>query len=188
MNRPRHPALRWLLDTLLIPVAVLLILLEDVLWAGALAVLRALRRHAWVQAAQARLAALPAWVVLPLFVVPEALSHVAGFYVTILLAQGHVTAAMTMIAAKLVCKLMLVWIYTTCQDTLMRVAWFARFHHWTTAWLAWAKAHLGPIKERFRAMLARLRWRREEAGLRLRSRLRAMRVWMSRRWRAGVGE
>lgn len=188
MNRPRHPVLRWLLDMLLVPVAVLLILLEDVLWAGALAVLRAARRHAWVLAAQDRLAALPAWVVLPLFVVPEALSHVAGFYVTFLLAQGHVTAAMSMLAAKLACKLMLVWIYTTCQATLMGVAWFARFHHWTSAWLAWAKAQVAPMQERFRALLARLRWRRQAAGLRLRSRLRAMRVWLARRLRAGAGE
>jgi hypothetical protein len=188
MNRPRNPVLRWLLDVLLIPVAVLLILLEDVLWAGALAVLRALRRHTLVQAAQARLAALPAWVVLPMFVVPEALSHVAGFYVTILLAQGHVAAAMTMIAGKLVCKLMLVWIYTTCQDTLMGVAWFARFHHWTSAWLAWARERIGPVKERLRAAFARLRWRSSTAGLRLRSRLSAARVWVVRRLRAKIRE
>ena len=57
--------------------------------------------------------------------VPEVFSHLAGFYVTLLLAQGHVVAATGMFAVKLLCTLLLVWIYTTCQNTLLAVPWFA---------------------------------------------------------------
>jgi len=188
MARPTNRVLRWLLDTLLIPIAVLLILLEDVLWAGALAALRRLDDLPAVQFLRVRLERLPASIVLPLFLVPEALSHLAGFYVTVLLAQGHVGAALAMITVKLVCKLLLVWIYTTCEETLLGVPWFARFHHWTMRLLDWAKAQVGPLKARLRALLVRLRLLSATARPRLLSRLRAARIWVSRRWQSGAGE
>ncbi len=92
-----------------------------------------------------------------------------------------------MMAAKLVCKLLLVWIYTSCQDTLLAVPWFARFHHWTVVLLAWARAPLGRIRAQIRALFARLRFRSAVAGLRLRSHLRAARLWLSRKWLARAG-
>lgn len=187
MTRPHNRLLRWLLDALLIPVAVVLILAEDVLWAGALALLGRFRRLALVQTVQNGMARLPAFIVLPLFLVPEVFSHLAGFYVTLLLAQGHVVAATGMMAVKLLCTLLLVWIYTTCQNTLLAVPWFARFHHLTTAMLAWAKAQVAPMRARARALLARLKFRSAVAGLRLRSRLRAARIWLARRWQTRRG-
>ena len=65
---------RWLLDTLLIPVAVIFVLLEDVLWNGTRRLLRMLDGLPPVQAARARLTVVPAGFVLRLLLVPVARS------------------------------------------------------------------------------------------------------------------
>jgi len=182
---PPRPARlrRWLRNTLLVPVAVLLILIEDVLWAGALAILRALRQWRAVQAVHTALGRLPVQVVLPLFLVPEAASYAAGFYATFLLAQGHLAAAIGMIGVKCACKLVIVWIYTACEATLLRVAWFAWLHHQATRALAWAKQKIAPLRAYTRALLPRARLALRLGPGRAATRLRALRLVLARRFR-----
>ncbi len=157
MTRPNNRVLRFLLDTLLVPIAVVIVLIEDVLWAGALALLRRVNDLPAVRALRVQLERLPAAIALPLFLVPESVSHIAGAYATVLLAQGRVKAAILVGGlVKGLCTLLLVWIYQCCEETLLRVAWFARLHHWALAARDWAKAKFAPLRARARAMLAPL--------------------------------
>lgn len=199
MTRPRNRYLQLLLDTLLIPIAVLIVLIEDVLWAGALALLRAMNDMAAVRAMRVHLERLPASIALPLFLVPETISHIAGAYATVLLAQGRIMSAIIVGGlVKGICTLLLVWIYQCCEETLMRVAWFARLHHWALAVRDWAFAQVGPMRARVRAALAPMGttlrdwlapFRREATGrkLNLRSRLLAWRARFSAWIRAVIG-
>lgn len=199
MTRPRNRYLQLLLDTLLIPIAVLIVVIEDVLWVGALALLRGMNDMAAVRAMRVHLERLPASVALPLFLVPEAISHIAGAYATVLLAQGRILAAIIVGGlVKGVCTLLLVWIYQCCEETLMRVAWFARLHHWALAVRDWAFAQVGPMRARVRAALAPIGamlrdwlapFRREAAGreFNVRSRLLGWRSRFSAWIRAASG-
>src|SRR5271165_6774775 len=94
-GRPR--ALRMLLamvlDVLLLPLAIVVVLFEDVLWHAAQRLLRDLDRASFARAAHAWVAGLPAVAVLPLFLVPESISHAAGFLSALLLAKGKLLAA-----------------------------------------------------------------------------------------------
>lgn len=155
MTRPRNRFVQALIDIVLIPIAVVIVLIEDVLWVGALAILRGMNDLAPVRAMRVKLERLPAHIALPLFLVPETLSHVAGAYATVLLAQGRVFAAIIVGGlVKGICTLLLVWIYQCCEETLMRVAWFARLHHWAIRTRDWAVAQVGPMRARIRARLA----------------------------------
>jgi len=192
MNRPRTPILRFLLDALLIPLAVLIVLIEDVLWVGALRLLRGLNDLPAIRAAQARVGRWPASVALPLFLVPETLSHVAGAYATLLLAQGRlITAALVFTLVKGICTLALVWIYQACQETLLRVAWFAWLHHRALQARDWAIAMIAPLRAQMRARLAMMRallapFLSSVGGSRLRLHYR-LRAWRARfaGWVAG---
>lgn len=143
------------LDLLLLLPALLLVVLEHVLWAGSRALLRRIADVGFVRAAQLRLAQLPAYVALPLFLVPDAFSHVAGIWAAVLLAQGHIVAA-TFIAVvfKGAATVVLVWIYQACEPTLLRVAWFAKLHHGVLAARHWILERTRPMRE---AALNRLR-------------------------------
>jgi len=186
---------RWLLDTLLIPLAVIFVLLEDVLWNGTRRLLRMLDALPPVQAARARLAVLPASVVLPLFLVPEALSHLAAAYAAILLAEGRLhTATAVLVLGKGGTTLATVWIYRVCEPTLLRVAWFARLRGWALRVRDWALTQVRPIRSRLRTSLSLVRYalldslfalRTSQLGggrvLQPRFRLRAWRAWLSAR-------
>jgi hypothetical protein len=193
MNRPRNRVLRFLLDALLIPLAVLIVLIEDVLWAGALRLLRGLSDLPALRAAQARVGRWPAAVALPLFLVPETLSHIAGAYSTLLLAQGRLLSAILVFTlVKGVCTLVLVWIYQACEATLLRVTWFAWLHHHALLARDWALALVAPLRASMRARLAALRVMlapilgpARGSGARLRFRLRAWRVRLTT-WLAGI--
>jgi hypothetical protein len=167
MTRPRNRFLRILLDALLIPLAVLIVLIEDVLWVGAIRLLHGIQDLGPVQALRVQLERVPASIALPLFLVPETLSHVAGAYATLLLAQGHLVAAILVgVLVKGTCTLILVWIYQCCEETLLRVTWFARLHHTALAIRDWALSQVGPMRDQVRAWSAPM--------------LAAMRSWLAR--------
>jgi len=184
MSKPRNRVIGWLLDTLLIPLAVLIVLFEDVLWVGALALLRRIDALGPVRTLHAWIGGLPASVALPLFLVPETVSHLAGAYAAILLARGDVLAATLMvILVKGASTLVVVWIYQACAETLLRVAWFAWLHGMALRIRDWAKAQVAPLRARARAFLAslraRLRLRASALGFYARLRLQAIRVRLS---------
>ena len=170
----RRRARRWL-NLLLLPLALLVVVLEDVLWAGALAVLRRLAGLAALQRLRAVLAALPGWLALPLILVPEALGKLGEFWALALLAHGRVVGGvLAYVAVRAVATLIVVFIYHACEPALLRVRWFAavvRAMHWVRDW---ALAKLRPARDRVRAFIRR---RRSV----LRDRFAAAQIWLRRR-------
>jgi hypothetical protein len=151
------------LDLLLLLPALLLVVLEHVLWAGSRTALHAIASLGPVRAAQLWLGLLPPYAAVPLFLVPDLFSHAAGILATVLLAQGHVVAA-TIIAVlfKGAATLVLVWIYQACEPALLRVAWFARLHRGVLAARHWVLERVKPMREaalrHLRASVRRAGW------------------------------
>jgi hypothetical protein len=159
----RRTATNRCLDLLLVLPALLLVVLEHVLWAGSRAILRSVARLAMVRAAALWLGMLPPYAAVPLFLVPDLCSHAAGIWATVLLARGHVIAAtLVVVVFKGVATLVLVWIYQACEPALLRVAWFARLHHAVLAARSWVLDRVRPMREaalrRLRASIAGTGW------------------------------
>lgn len=168
--------LRRLLNILLLPLALLMVVLEDVVWAGALAVLRGLRRAAPVRALEARLRTLSGYAALPLFLVPEAVGFAGKLWAIALLAGGHPLAALQVyVLIRLACTLIAVFIYQACEAALLQVAWFARAVGWVHAARDWAVGLLRPALATRRALLGRGRGRLTLRWLAIRRRLRGAR-------------
>ena len=116
-------------NLLLLPLALLLELWSRVIWRGSLALLNALSRTAPLARLRLRLQAFPPWLVLALFLIPEAMDHLSGLWATLLFVQGDWLAA-TMVAVLIKGSAILIalWIYQSCEQSLMSVRWFARLH------------------------------------------------------------
>jgi hypothetical protein len=80
---PTRSAWRRLRDAVLLPLALLLVPIDWGLREGS----RLLRRWRPLRRLETRMAKLPAWAILPLFLIPEGMSHVGGFYAAYLLAR-----------------------------------------------------------------------------------------------------
>ncbi|HQT66553.1 MAG: hypothetical protein B7Z78_10040 [Rhodospirillales bacterium 20-60-12] len=136
-------------DALVLPPALLLVFIEHVFWAGAKTLLRAIAQVKVILALRAAIVKLPASLVLPLFLIPELISHLGGLWATILLVQRHLlTAALVALFIKGGATLMTVWIYQSCEPTLLSVAWFARLHATIMGWQAWAKERTAAVRRR----------------------------------------
>jgi hypothetical protein len=151
------------LDLLLLLPALLLVLVEHVLWAGSRGILRGIAGRGPVRAAQLWLGLLPPYGAVPLFLVPELCSHGAGIWATVLLAHGHlVTATLIAVLFKGAATLVLVWIYQAIEPALLRVAWFARLHNGVLAARRWVLDRVLPLREaalhRLRTSVARAGW------------------------------
>jgi hypothetical protein len=159
----RRTATNRCLDLLLLLPALLLVVLEHVLWAGSRAILRGIARLGMVRAAHLWLGTLSPYAAVPLFLVPDLCSHAAGIWATVLLARGHVvTATLIAVVFKGVATLVLVWIYQACEPALLRVAWFARLHHVVLAARGWVLDRVRPMRQaalrRLRASVAGTGW------------------------------
>lgn len=145
---------RLLRDFLLLPPALLYVLVEQVFWAGAKALLRQVARIPLARNIQKKLHRLHAWAVLPLFLVPELFSHAGGFWASDLLVhRAWVAALLVGIFIKGTATLMEVWIYQSCEETLLSVRWFARLHHQLMRGRDWVAERIRPIRELSRRLL-----------------------------------
>jgi hypothetical protein len=116
-------------NILLLPPALIYVVIERVFWNGAKRLLHQASRIPAIASIQQKLETLPAWAVLPLFLVPEAFSHIGGFWASALLVQRKWLAAMLVgIFIKGTATLMEVWIYQSCEKALLSVRWFAWVH------------------------------------------------------------
>jgi hypothetical protein len=142
----------WLLrDILLLPPAVLYVIVEEVFWRGAKALLRQAARVPAIATVQKRLERLPAWAVLPLFLVPEVFSHIGGFWASYLLVRRAWLAALLVgIFIKGTATVMEVWIYLSCEQTLLSVRWFAWLHGKFKRGRNWVVDRIRPMLERVR--------------------------------------
>ncbi len=158
---PRRRWARRLRDVLLLPPALLYVIIEEIFWNGATALLRRIARTWPVMAVQRRLMALPAAAVLPLFLVPEILSHIGGFWAAYLVTRGQWIAAMLAgIVIKGSATLMVVWIYQSCEPKLLSIRWFAIVHRQALRGRDWVLETVRPGRE-----LALRLLRRGRAGI-----------------------
>ncbi len=139
---------RLLRDVLLLPPALLYVIVEEVFWNGAKALLRQISRISAVTAAQERLETLPALAILPMFLVPEIFSHAGGFWASDLLLHRQWTAAMMVgVFIKGTATLMEVWIYQGCERKLLSIRWFAWVHGQFIRGRDWVLARIRPARD-----------------------------------------
>ena len=179
-GRTRKILVAVVLDILLLPLAVVVVLFEDVLWRAAQTLLRSLGSSAPMRTAHAWVARLPALAVLPLFLLPEAISHIAGFVSALLFAEGKVVAAIALLVlVKGSATLAVVWIYQAASQTLLGVRWFARMHDAVHFVRLWSQAKVAPLRQALRARLGVS----AKFGFRVSRRFRALRLRLVDLWK-----
>jgi hypothetical protein len=155
---PVRSVWRRLRDAVLLPLALLLVPIDWVLREGS----RVLRRWRPLRRLESRMARLPAWAILPLFLIPEGMSHVGGFYAAYLLAHRKILAATTVaILIKGVGLIIALWIYQACRPALMTIRWFAWTHGKVEAARHWALDRIRPVWLRAKRLLRQALWGRE---------------------------
>ena len=138
---------RRLLDVLLLPLALVVVVLEDVVWRGIRALLRRAAHFGPVMALERVLARLPGWAALPLFLVPEGFGRLGEIWAFTLLFRRHVVGAVIVyVLVRLVATVCAVFIYHACEPALMRLPWFAKVAVWVRRVRDWALARVAPLK------------------------------------------
>jgi hypothetical protein len=166
---------RHLLNALLLPAALVVVLLEDVVWAGARAILRWFARLRAARRLQALMGHLPGWAALPLFAVAEGIAKAGEVWAVALLIRGHAVSAVLVYAlVRLVSTLLAVFVYMACEAALMRIAWFAALVRWVVAVRDWSLAKSRPLRARLHAAA------QSAPGAAMR-RFLSMRRWLNRR-------
>jgi hypothetical protein len=155
---PVRSVWRRLRDAVLLPLALLLVPIDWGLREGS----RVLRRWRPLRRLESRMARLPAWAILPLFLIPEGMSHVGGFYAAYLLAHRKILAATTVaILIKGVGLIIALWIYQACRPALMTIRWFAWTHGKVEAARHWALDRIRPVWLRAKRLLRQALWGRK---------------------------
>ncbi len=147
---------RWRMaeDVLLLPLALLVEFLERVVWDGTKALLDLISRAPPIARLRRVLQGLPPVVVLFLFLIPEAIDHLSGFWATVLLVKGNwLGATMVAVFVKGFALLLAIWIYQACEQSLLSVRWFAQAHHAVLAAKAWVLMRTEPVRLRLRRAL-----------------------------------
>ena len=156
-HRPVHRILlTGVLDVLLLPLAIGVVLFDDVFWNAAQRLLRRLERLGVLRRARGWVRSLPAVAVLPLFLLPEATSHAAGFLGAFLLTKGKVTTAIILLVlVKGMATLAVVWIYQAASATLLAIPWFSWMHD-AIGWVRdWSLSQVEPLRNALRDRLHR---------------------------------
>ena len=166
---------RHLLNALLLPAALVVVVIEDVIWAGAKAVLRRVALLRVVQRLQTEMGRLPGWAALPLFAIPEGIAKVGEVWAVTLLVRGFAASFIVVYALlRLLSTLVAVFVYVACEVALLRIAWFAALVRWVLAVRSWALARLQPLRTRLRATVGHTRGAAARRFL-------ALRRWLERR-------
>lgn len=172
---------RWRLaeDALLLPLALLAEFLERVVWDGAFALLDLISRAPAIARLRRFLQGLPPLIVVFLFLIPEAIDHLSGFWATVLLVKGNWLGATTVaVFVKGFAILLAIWIYQACEESLLSVRWFAAIHDAVLRGRDWVLARTAPIRARLRSALRRVLAR--GANRRLARRFAAWRARLAR--------
>lgn len=156
----------------LVVAAALVFLFEDFLWAWLDAALGRLARLPLWARLERRVARLPPYAAMALFLVPVVVLFPAHLLAVYLAATGRVgLAALVYVAVKIVGTAMLARLFTLCRPALMRLRWFARLYRWVVATKAALYARLEAIPA----------WRRTRAAMR--AAVAAMRAASAASWR-----
>ena len=181
MPKPPIPS-SWrqrLLDALLLPLALLAIVLEDVLWRGARAILLRIAALPATIALRQWLGRLPAWAALPLFLVPELAARVGDLWFAVLLYQERLAAAVLEYAlVRVLATLVAVFIWQSCSQALLSLRWLA----WCIDWIAFARDWTQVYVRRLRGQL---RWLERRGALSWTHRVQMLRAAVLRAWGRG---
>ncbi len=140
---------RLLLDALLLPAALVVVVFEDVVWAGAAAVLRALARLPPFRKLHHQMGRLPGWAAVPLFLIPEGAARAGEVWAVALLLRGHTVSFLLVYAlVRVFATLLAVLVYQACKPALLQIAWFATLVDWTAAVRDWALSQVQPLRDR----------------------------------------
>ena len=151
---------RRLRNLILLPIALVLVVLEDVVWAGLLVVVRALNALPPLRRLAAWLGTLPGWIALPLFLIPEVLGRVGEFWALALLVQGDVALSVVIyLGVRLIATLIAVFVYQSCAAALHSYAWFATLVRWLLLVKDWAVGLIAPWRAWWRSAIGRTRSR-----------------------------
>ncbi|MDD2878251.1 MAG: hypothetical protein PHT60_08720 [Acidiphilium sp.] len=136
-------------NLLLLPLALILEFLDRVIWDGAKALLDLISRLPVVGQLRRFLQTLPPLIVVFLFLIPEAIDHLSGFWATVLLVKGNwLGATIVAVFIKGFAILLGLWIYQSCEASLMSVRWFAVVHDKVIVARDWVLERTRPIRER----------------------------------------
>lgn len=178
---PRPHLLRKLLRLSGTVVAAIWVVFEEWIWNSLTAAMAWLGRLPPVRWLERRIARLPPYAAMTVFLVPVALLLPAKIFGLWLIGTGHVkTGIGVFVGAKVAGTAVAARLFTLTRPQLLTVAWFRRFYAWFTGW-----------RDRLHAWLRSLRvWQRAKAVAR-RVRL-ALRGWYraafgSRRYRLRAG-
>jgi len=148
---------RRLRDLVLLPVALVVVVLEDVVWAGLRALLLRLAGLPPLRRLELVIGHLPGWAALPLFLVPEGLGRAGELWALALLVGGHVGAAVTVyVLVRVVATLVAVFVFHACESTLLGYRWFARLVARVRRVRDWAAAMVLPWRVFWRARAGRM--------------------------------
>lgn len=147
----------------------LLILFEEWGWEPLSAVLIRLAGWLGLQRLEQRIARLPPWPALALFVLPSAALLPVKLLALGLITHGHAFAGLLVIVlAKLLGTAVVARLFMLTQPALMQLAWFARLHG---GWMRWKTALLARVRASWPWRLGRVlkrrigrRWRRRLSG------------------------
>ncbi|MHB1304288.1 MAG: hypothetical protein ACYCZB_12560 [Acidiphilium sp.] len=141
-------------DILLLPLALILEFLDRIVWDGTRALLEFISRLPAIARLRRMMQQLPPLLVVFLFLIPEAVDHLSGFWATVLFVKGNwLGATIVAVFIKGFAILLGIWIYQTCQASLLSVRWFAIAHDWTIAMRDRILLRVAPLRARLRATL-----------------------------------
>ena len=161
--------LKTLIGRPLVVVAVLVFLVEEILWDCLAWLTAALGRWAPVARVEAAIRRLPPYLAILLFAVPWAIILPVKLTALWLLASGHLLGGTFLFAGgELFGVGFLARIYVLCRPALATLAWFLRVEGWVKALSAWAHACLDRVAlwREARAKLRRIVTRLRDFGLR----------------------
>lgn len=157
---PRTHWLRHLLRPIGMLLAAVWIVLEEWIWNGLTAAMAFVGRLPPVRWLEARIAALPPYVAMAMFLVPMVSLVPAKLLGLWLIGTGHVkTGLLVFVTAKFVGTAAAARLFALTKAQLLTVPWFRRVHAWFTAWRDHLHAWLRSLHvwQRTKAWLRRVR-------------------------------
>ena len=143
--RPGWP--RRLLRGLGTLVAAIWVVLEEWIWDSLTAAMAWLGRLPLVRWVEARIARLPAYWAMAVFLVPMAGLMPAKIFALWLIGTGHIKAGATVfVAAKILGTALAARLFTLTKPALLSIGWFARVYAWFCGWRDRLHAYLRSLR------------------------------------------
>ena len=143
--RPGWP--RRLLRGLGTLVAAIWVVLEEWIWDSLTAAMAWLGRLPLVRWVEARIARLPAYWAMAVFLVPMAGLMPAKIFALWLIGTGHIKAGATVfVAAQILGTALAARLFTLTKPALLSIGWFARVYAWFCGWRDRLHAYLRSLR------------------------------------------